>query len=1118
VADYTRLIEFKVKDTDLNRAVNKLTKTLERIDKTLLGIDKKLDHIATKGFGLVAKEATKAERSVTKLGKAIKIMSNPQGLAQKATGSFFNFLGGKKGEIARRVAELYAFDGVLRKITNGSTGLPAFNRRVTEAATALTAFGLAHTNVVAAVVGGSAALLTGTKFFYDLGKGVRQAEASMIDFIKTSRQLGAGAGFRSLFPKGSLWGGDKRDTTPSFDGEKAAAAVEKELGRIYSGQRSPVTGFGSLGSLETRRKALAHTKQIQEKLVALTGKHLQASVQVKKSQFQYNLELAKTRLVQAAVTADIWAAQRAWQGVIGTLKSATGLLGGLLGGKFGGLGQAAGVIGTTRSIEFLIKQLDKVNIHFLDGVKNAATWASRVTEAVAGVSIAYGGLNSVLSAATWVTSAVKGFVDFERAAVTAFHNVEAARRRMERNKGSFQQNTLLQNLFGPLAQMIDGRMGDKLKEIYGGKDAGFGQEDQAFRGMSDRTPYGQRLTNELESARKKLSELRSTNEGFAKQVSRVLTLEARVNDELAKQKKIKEETLAVQNKLKEMDQRDPVAQKELENEKQLRAARAQRARENKQQLNTELKGIADRRSALEKLYQQQRKREKEQIAAIKQQERARAASRQKMARIGENLMLGAGFPLLFGGGAGAVGGGVLGAGLQAVSGSQGFGAQIFLSALGQQLDAFAGKVSQLGQALNSTDNDVSKLIPALGLIGSSYEKQVKLLEELGAKEEAFNLTRSKMIQLIGGQGVNALSEFGRDTKQLTDDWSRLMTQMGAGLAAMINSAGILKSIAESINRTVLLNQAIANTNNDPELSRLNAIVEKYSTGEIRPGGRMGRTGERHDYPSLAKLDELLIARQKILNADFKSLEIDNIRNLSFDAQIKKLNSQLELKQAVNEEERAAITARNQTEEIYNKFKEAGIVLSQEQKDKIKEIVGELNKIPPTQEKINDGWQKINQVVRDDIQEGIKGLIKGTATWADMLDNVADKFLDIALNQAFYGNMMGKAGKDGQMGGIFGALAGFGASIFGGSPRKAAGGPVTGGNSYVVGERGPELFVPRSGGNIVPNNAMGNVTVNVDASGSSAQGDGPSSEQLGQLIGAAIQNELIRQKRPGGLLG
>lgn len=37
--------------------------------------------------------------------------------------------------------------------------------------------------------------------------------------------------------------------------------------------------------------------------------------------------------------------------------------------------------------------------------------------------------------------------------------------------------------------------------------------------------------------------------------------------------------------------------------------------------------------------------------------------------------------------------------------------------------------------------------------------------------------------------------------------------------------------------------------------------------------------------------------------------------------------------------------------------------------------------------------------------------------------------------------------------------------------KAAGGPVSSGGSYVVGEKGPELFVPNSGGTIVPNNAL-----------------------------------------------
>jgi len=64
-----------------------------------------------------------------------------------------------------------------------------------------------------------------------------------------------------------------------------------------------------------------------------------------------------------------------------------------------------------------------------------------------------------------------------------------------------------------------------------------------------------------------------------------------------------------------------------------------------------------------------------------------------------------------------------------------------------------------------------------------------------------------------------------------------------------------------------------------------------------------------------------------------------------------------------------------------------------------------------------------------------------------------------------------------------------ADFFGGIfPKKSAiGGPVGEGRPYIVGERGPELFVPRSSGSIVPNNKMGGggdiyVTNNVDGSG------------------------------------
>ena len=72
----------------------------------------------------------------------------------------------------------------------------------------------------------------------------------------------------------------------------------------------------------------------------------------------------------------------------------------------------------------------------------------------------------------------------------------------------------------------------------------------------------------------------------------------------------------------------------------------------------------------------------------------------------------------------------------------------------------------------------------------------------------------------------------------------------------------------------------------------------------------------------------------------------------------------------------------------------------------------------------------------------------------------------------------------------------------------------------MGERGPELFTPRSSGMITPNNQLGgstNVVVNVDASGSAVEGDDDRGRELGRLISVAVQSELIQQKRPGGLL-
>ena len=75
---------------------------------------------------------------------------------------------------------------------------------------------------------------------------------------------------------------------------------------------------------------------------------------------------------------------------------------------------------------------------------------------------------------------------------------------------------------------------------------------------------------------------------------------------------------------------------------------------------------------------------------------------------------------------------------------------------------------------------------------------------------------------------------------------------------------------------------------------------------------------------------------------------------------------------------------------------------------------------------------------------------------------------------------------------------------------------------LMGEAGPEAIMPlRRGRNgklgVEASGDIGNVVVNVDASGSSVEGDSQGADQLGKAIGVAVQAELIKQKRPGGLL-
>lgn len=97
---------------------------------------------------------------------------------------------------------------------------------------------------------------------------------------------------------------------------------------------------------------------------------------------------------------------------------------------------------------------------------------------------------------------------------------------------------------------------------------------------------------------------------------------------------------------------------------------------------------------------------------------------------------------------------------------------------------------------------------------------------------------------------------------------------------------------------------------------------------------------------------------------------------------------------------------------------------------------------------------------------VSTLIGNFARLVDFLDDVLTKirqFVDYVRNNPIVSGISGVIDR-----------------IFGGG--RATGGAVTQNTAYMVGERGPELFVPNTSGSIVPNNALGGNTININVSG------------------------------------
>ena len=178
----------------------------------------------------------------------------------------------------------------------------------------------------------------------------------------------------------------------------------------------------------------------------------------------------------------------------------------------------------------------------------------------------------------------------------------------------------------------------------------------------------------------------------------------------------------------------------------------------------------------------------------------------------------------------------------------------------------------------------------------------------------------------------------------------------------------------------------------------------------------------------------------------------------------------------------------------------------------------------------DSIKTVGEAMSDVVIKGIKGMedalvnfvTSGKLSFKSLANSIIADMARIAIQQAITKPLTGWfKGLFSAKGNVFDGGKHLTAYAKGGVIDKPHYSYMANGGIAVAGEKGAEAILPLRRRNGVLGVEGGgnntNISVSVDASGSQVEGDEPNARELGSLIAAAIQSELIKQKRPGGLL-
>lgn len=327
--------------------------------------------------------------------------------------------------------------------------------------------------------------------------------------------------------------------------------------------------------------------------------------------------------------------------------------------------------------------------------------------------------------------------------------------------------------------------------------------------------------------------------------------------------------------------------------------------------------------------------------------------------------------------------------------------------------------------------------------------------------------------------------------------------------------------------------------------KVNTLAKEYELKELLL---------RQEYTELQLQKDLLAIKQEqtlagistSLNRQIEDANLRSTGNSMEDEQLELRISQIRRQ----EDARRALTEQIEKQEAailrYSESGNAtGVMDAQQEVEFLQRQIALHDQLLPQLDAAEQAQLRFNQALQaaqpfadaftSSLFNGLMGVIDGTQTaqeaFAGFLNSIADmlmqtaqqmiaQYLALAVARTFAmggGPVSSGINTSSMSGGfnplsfVLGPFSGFG---------KALGGSVSGNQPYLVGERGPELFVPGAQGNIVPNNAMGGVnvgTINISVENTGEQLSPQAQKQLAGQVKGIVLGTLANERRSGGML-